>query len=96
MSKLIRGWLLQPVVDQLHQLQRTVVMNQQELLDRLNAADTAIVKIGAETTALLQAIANMQAAIDAAGNTTPEVDAALAALLAHAQAVDELVPDAAP
>ena len=96
MSKLIRGWLLQPVVDQLHQLQRTVVMNQQELLDRLNAADAAIVKIGTETTALLQAIANMQAAIDAAGNTTPEVDAALAALLAHAQAVDELVPDAAP
>lgn len=96
MSELIRAWLLKPVLDALHQLLRTITMNQAELAADLATVNAAVQKIGTETAGLLTAVDALQAALDAAGTTTPEVDAALAAVKASVAAVDALVPDAAP
>jgi hypothetical protein len=91
----LRGWLLRPVLVLLHELKRIITMNQAELVEALNGVNASVEKIGTETTAL---VAEVQALKDAlnAGPVSPEVEAALAAVVARVQAVDDLVPDAPP
>jgi hypothetical protein len=93
MPKLFRHWLLKPVLSVLNHMQRTIAMNQQELIDALNGVNEAVGKVGTETTALLAEVQALKDAIEA-GTVTPEVEAALAAVVARVKAVDDLVPDA--
>jgi septal ring factor EnvC (AmiA/AmiB activator) len=72
-----------------------IMSTQAELAASLAAVSTQVAKIGTETSGLQAKIAELEAAILAAGGTTPEVDAALAALKAQVQVVDDLVIDAA-
>lgn len=71
----------------------TIMATQQELAQELTNLKTQEDKAHAE---LLQKISDLEAAIVAAGNSTPEVDAALVALKASVQSVDDIVPDVAP
>lgn len=71
-----------------------MMATQAELAASLAAVSAQVSKIGTESSATLQKVADLEAALAAAGNTTPEVDAALAALKAQVQVVDDLVPDA--
>lgn len=73
-----------------------IMATQAQLVEDLNAVSAQVAKIGTESTATLQKVTDLEAAIANAGNTTPEVDAAMAALKAQVQVVDDLVKDAAP
>lgn len=73
-----------------------IAMKLEELALRLTTVSAQVAKIGVETAATLAAVASLKDALAAAGTTTPEVDAALAALEAQTQKVDDLVPDALP
>jgi len=72
-----------------------IMSTQAELAASLAAVSIQVGKIGTETAGLQAKIAELEAAIVAAGGTTPEVDAALEALKAQVQVVDDLVVDAA-
>jgi uncharacterized protein YoxC len=71
-----------------------IMSTQAELAATLVAIGEQIVKIGTETDSLIQKVDDLEAALVAAGGTTPEVDAALAAVKAQLQIVDEKVQDA--
>ena len=73
-----------------------IMTTQNEIATTLDGVTAQIAKIGTETTSLLNRVDDLVAALAAAGNATPEVEAAVAALQAQAQVVDDLVPDAAP
>ncbi len=91
MSEVIRAWLLKPILDFLHSLQRTIIMNQSELKQALDDATAQAAKAKAE---IIAKVAALEEAIANAGNTTAEVDAALAALKGEVQGLDDLNPDA--
>jgi hypothetical protein len=109
MSRAFRAWLLSPVIEFLHHLQRTITMTNDELLQRLTAVDasladitTEVQKVGSETDSLQTEVQALKDEIAAAGGTTPAVDAALAAVEARAgslaagvKALDDKVPDPA-
>jgi len=65
-------------------------MDQVQLAQELAALQAQVDKANGE---ILQKIADLEAAIAAAGNVTPEVQAALDALKASVQSVDDIVPD---
>ena len=67
---------------------------QAELAASLAVVSAQVTKIGVETSATLAKVAELEAALANAGNTSPEVDAALEALKAQVQVVDDLVVDA--
>ena len=67
---------------------------QNELATELSTVTAAVQKIGVETSATLQKVADLEAALANGGMTSPEVDAAVAALKAQVQVVDDLIPDA--
>lgn len=90
MSDIIRAWLLQPVLNFLHHLEKVITMNQAELAQALTDASAQAEKAKAE---IVAKVAALEAAIMAAGNTTPAVDAALAALNGQVQSLDDLNPD---
>jgi chromosome segregation ATPase len=71
-----------------------IMESQHQLAQDLTALTTQVQKIGTETTATLQKVTDLQNALNNAGGTTPEVDAAMAALKAQVQLVDDLIPDA--
>ncbi len=71
-----------------------LMASQAELAASLETVSAQVAKIGTETAGLLAKVTDLEAAIANAGNTTPEVDAALAALRAQVQVVDDLVVDA--
>lgn len=73
-----------------------IMTTQNEIATTLEGVTAQIAKIGTETTSLLNKVDELVAALAAAGNATPEVEAAVAALQAQAQVVDDLVPDAQP
>lgn len=75
-------------------LERKIMSTQAELASSLQSVTAKVDKIGGETRTLLQKIDDLTTAVQNAGNTTPEVDAALAALQAQVDVVDNLVPDA--
>lgn len=67
---------------------------QAAIVATLTALSTQVAKIGEESKVTLQNVTDLEAAIANANTSTPEVDAALAALKAQVQMVDDLVPDA--
>ena len=71
-----------------------LMATQAELAASLDLVSVQINKIASESSATLAKVADLEAALAAAGNTSPAVDAALAALKAQVQIVDDLVPDA--
>lgn len=71
-----------------------IMASQQQLAAGLAAVQAQVEKIGEETTATLQKVADLEAALEAGGGTTPEVDAAMEALKAQVQLVDDKVKDA--
>ena len=71
-----------------------IMTTQTEIATTLEGVTAQLAKIGAETLTLLNRIEDLTAAVAAAGAATPEVEAAVAALQAQAQIVDDLVPDA--
>ena len=73
---------------------RKIMSTQAELAQALALVSAQVSKIGGETEVLLAKVGELETAIALAGNTTPEVDAALAALRAQVQVVDDLVVDA--
>lgn len=82
--------LLHPLV-----LQGNLIMQtQNELAADLAVVTEAVAKIGAETVVTLQKVTDLEAALASGGMTSPEVDAALQALKAQVQVVDDLIPDA--
>ena len=70
-----------------------VMATQNELVTKINAATTQLHKISLESTATLQKVTELQAIIDAMDEVTPELQAAVDALTAQIQAVDDLTPD---
>lgn len=77
----------------LETLQRKLLMNQAELAQSLTDLGTQLTKASAEITGK---ITELEAAIGNAGTVSPQVEAALNALKASGQALDNIVPDAAP
>jgi hypothetical protein len=71
-----------------------IMATQDELAADLDRVTQAVVKIGTETSTTLQKVADLEAALVNGGMTSPAVDAALAALKAQVQVVDDLIPDA--
>ncbi len=68
---------------------------QAELTAQIKANTDKLVKIGTETSTLLQKITDLTDII-ANGPVTPELQAAVDALTAQAQVVDDMVVDAPP
>ncbi len=69
MSEVIRAWLLKPILDFLHSLQRTIIMNQAELEQALQAA---IATAGNSTPEVDAALARLQAARTTADDLNPD------------------------
>lgn len=67
---------------------------QAELAVTVAAVQEKLVKIGTETSTLKTQIEELQALIAAGGEASPELVAAVEALVAQAQVVDDLVTDA--
>lgn len=78
--------------------QRRSDMKQAELVARLTAVGAAVTKIGTETSTLLSNVADLRQQLtdEADGDLSPETEAALAAVEASVNTVDNLVPDATP
>lgn len=72
-----------------------IMATQAQIAAELTTLKDQLVKVGNETTTLIQKVADLEAAI-ANGPVTPELQAAFDAVKAQVQAVDDLVPDAAP
>lgn len=81
-------------IAQLNNKADIIMATQAEHAAELQAISAQVAKIGSESAATLEAVAALEAALANAGNTSPEVDAAMAALRAQVQIVDDLVPDA--
>ncbi len=73
----------------------TIMATQDELIVQINAVNDKMVKIGTETTMLLDKVAELTAILEA-GPVSDELQAAVDAVTAQAQVVDDLVPDAPP
>jgi uncharacterized protein YoxC len=79
------------------ELQRKVEMQmttQAELVETVAAVQEQVAKIGTETSGLIDKVAELEAIIEAEGNASPELVAAVEALKAQVQVVDDLVADA--
>lgn len=70
-----------------------IMSTQAETVERINAINATVTKIGEETRSLLIKIDELVAALAAAGTVSPEVDDAISALAEQAAVVDALVPD---
>jgi hypothetical protein len=75
---------------------RKIMADQAELVIALASISGQVAKIGTETAATLQKVADLEAALANAGEVSPEVQAAVDALRAQVQTVDDLVADAPP
>ena len=71
-----------------------ILSTQAELATQIDGVTAQVAKIGTETQSLLTKISDLTDLLAAGGQTTPEVDAAVAALVAQAAIVDNLVVDA--
>ena len=67
---------------------------QAQVAQKLTELNTQVQKIGTETTALKQNVQDLKDALANQANVTPELQAAVDALAAQVQTVDDLVPDA--
>ena len=91
LSKLVRKWVLSPVVKQLQTLESKIAMNHAELATAITDIATQADKAKAE---IVAQVATLEAAIIAAGTTSAAVDTALATLKASVQGIDDVNPDA--
>ena|SRR5258705_6219516 len=71
-----------------------IMATQAELTTQLTAVNDKLKKIGTETTTLLAKIDELKGIIANGPPVAPELQAAVDALSAQAQVVDDLVPDA--
>jgi uncharacterized protein YoxC len=71
-----------------------IMSTQAELALALDVIKVQVGKIGTETQSLKDKVAELVEALAAAGAVSPEVEAALEALKAQVQVVDDLVVDA--
>lgn len=75
----------------------TIMTTQAELVTKVTALTEQVTKIGLETSNLQDSVAALQEQLAAAGGAggtiTPELQAAVDALAAQVQLVDDLVPD---
>lgn len=71
-----------------------IMATQAELAQTLADVSAQVAKIGTETSATLQKVADLEAALASAGEVSAEVQAAVDALKAQVQVVDDLVADA--
>lgn len=69
---------------------------QADLLKAVTDLTAQVDKIGTETKTTLQKVTDLEAALANQTGVTPELQAAFDALKTHVQAVDDLIPDAAP
>ena len=74
----------------------TIMASQTDEAKRVTALTEQVTKIGTESRTLLTRIEELLAVIAAGGEATPELTAAVDALKAQVQVVDDLVPDAVP
>jgi len=82
-----------------HFLQQKVISimtTQAEVISTIAAIGEKLAKIGSETTALKEQIQELQALLGDGSDASPELVAAVEALAAQAQVVDDLVQDAVP
>lgn len=89
-----RGQAAQILVN-LGSLKEFFMSKADELAAKLDAIGAAVDKIGTETTALVAEVTDLKAQLESAGVPQELIDKA-DAVLTRAQAVDALVPDAAP
>lgn len=82
-----------PDLAYLKPLLESIMTTQAELAAQLAAVGTQLTKVAQEIT---DKMSQLQAAIETAGTVTPEVTAALDAVKGVVQALDDIVPDAAP
>ncbi len=79
---------------QIRKALKKVMATQEEAAAQLAAANASLTKIGAETQTLLDKVAVLEAAAGNATEVSPALQAAIDGVVAQAQAVDDLVPDA--
>lgn len=84
------------VLSRLTHIERLIMSTAAELAAAVSAATAQVTKIGDETRTLISKIQELQDAIAAGFTTTPEIDAAMEALKAQVQIVDDLVADTPP
>lgn len=88
-------WLFWPrkALRQIHQKLDIIMATQIELTAKINAVNTQLQKISRESSATLAKVTELQVIIDGMDEVTPELQAAVDALAAQVQAVDDLTPD---
>lgn len=84
------------ILEALNQLKELITMNQAEAIAALQDATTQIQKIGDETRTLVQKVADLTVLVEQQASVSPELAAAIEAVKAQVQVVDDLVPDAPP
>ena len=82
------------IIEAINQLKELIIMNDAEATAALTAATNQIAKIGTETSALIQKVNDLTVLVNQQGSLSPELQAAVAAVQAQVQVVDDLVPDA--
>lgn len=83
------------ILENINRLMEKRMENEQELIDAINTGTEKLVKIGTETQQLLQRVAELAEQLKNQP-VSPAVQAAVAAMLAQADVVDNLVADPAP
>jgi len=73
-----------------------IMATQAEAAAQLTAVNERLAKIGGETQALTEKIVELQAVLADQNQVSPELQAAIDAVVARAESVDSLVPDAEP
>jgi len=84
------------ILEKLASVERTIMASQADLTKQVTDLTAQVGKVGTETRSLLTRITELLAVIAAGGDATPELTAAVAALQAQVQVVDDLVADAPP
>lgn len=80
----------------IHHNQKIIMSSQAEIAQGITALSEQVKKIGEESKTTLQKVADLEAALSNQENVTPELQAAFDSLKQQVQAVDDLIPDAAP
>ena len=86
-----------PILTALNEIKELIMATEAEITGLLTAATAQLQKIATESAATLQKVTDLETIIASMGtNVTPELQAAVDALRAQVQLVDDLVPDAPP
>jgi hypothetical protein len=92
-----RAWLLRPVLEKLNHLKALHMTTNAEVIATIESIGAQVDKARLEVTNEFAVLtAKLEAALAGAGVADPTVVDALIALKAKSQAIDDVVPDAAP